>query len=49
MSPPNADAEQRKPQVIGTAKRGGNVQARVQTDLSGHGILRFVKSKIDPK
>ena len=30
-------------------ERGGNVKARVQTDLSGRGILRFLKGKINPE
>ena len=34
--------------VIGAVERGGNVTARVATDLSGKGILRFVKDTIDP-
>ncbi len=29
-------------------ERGGNVVAEVATDLSGKGILRFIKSKVDP-
>ena len=34
--------------VIGAVERGGNVTARVATDLSGKGILRFIKDTIDP-
>ena len=39
----------KKTPVIGAVERGGNVQARVQTDLSGRGILRFLKGKITLK
>ncbi len=38
----------RKLPVIGAVERGGNVTARVADDLSGKGILRFIKDTIDP-
>ena len=39
----------KKTPVLGAVERGGNISARVQTDLTGTGILRFLKSKINPK
>ena len=36
----------KKTPVIGAMERGGEVMARVATDLSGHGILRFIKSTV---
>ena len=37
----------KKTPVIGAVERGGNVVARIATDLSGKGILRFIKSAVD--
>ena len=37
----------KKTAVIGAVERGGNVVARVATDLSGKGILQFIKSAVD--
>ena len=37
-----------KTPVIGAVERGGKVTARVATDLSGKGILRFLKDTVDP-
>ena len=34
--------------VIGAVERGGNVTAGVATDLTGKGILRFIKDTVDP-
>ena len=34
--------------VIGAVERGGKVVAKVATDLSGKGILHFIKSNVDP-
>ena len=34
--------------VIGAVERGGNVSACVAPDLTGKGILRFIKDTIDP-
>ena len=39
----------KKTPVLGAVERGGNVQARVQTDLTGRGILGFLKRKINPE
>ncbi len=38
-----------KTPVIGAVERHGNVSARVATDLSGKGILRFLKDTVDPE
>ncbi len=38
----------RKTPVIGAVERGGNVIARVADDLSGKGIVRFLKDTVDP-
>ena len=38
----------KKTPVIGAVERGGNVTARVATDLTGKGILRFIKDTVDP-
>ena len=38
----------RKTPVIGAVERGGNVVARVANDLSGKGVLRFIRDKVDP-
>lgn len=37
-----------KTPIIGAVERGGKVTARVATDLSGKGILRFFKETVDP-
>lgn len=37
----------RKTPVIGAVERGGNVVARVANDLSGKGVLRFIKDKVE--
>ena len=34
--------------VIGAVERGGKVVARVADDLSGRGVLAFIKQAIDP-
>ncbi len=34
--------------IIGAVERGGNVTARVATDLTGKGLLRFIKDTVDP-
>lgn len=39
----------KKTPVLGAVERGGNISARVQTDLTSTGILRFLKSKINPR
>ena len=36
----------KKALVLGAVERGGNVAARVQTDLSGRGILQFLKGGV---
>ena len=38
----------RKTPIIGAVERGGNVTARIATDLTGKGILRFIRDTIDP-
>ncbi len=38
----------KKTPVIGAVERGGNVTARVATDLTRKGILRFIKDTVDP-
>ena len=38
----------RKTPVIGAAERGGKVAARVATDLTGKGIVRFLRDTVDP-
>ena len=38
----------RKMPVIGAVERGGNVAARVANDLTGRGILRFLRETVDP-
>jgi len=37
-----------KTAVIGAAERGGNVSARVTDDLSGKGIVQFLKQAVNP-
>ncbi len=37
-----------KTPIIGAVERGGKVTARVATDLTGKGILRFLKETVDP-
>ena len=38
----------RKTPVIGAVERGGKVSARVASDLTGRGILRFLTETVDP-
>ncbi len=38
-----------KTPVIGVVERGGNVIAQVATDLSGKGILSFLRDNVDPR
>jgi transposase-like protein len=38
----------RKTPVIGAVERGGSVVARVADDLTGKGIIRFLKNSVDP-
>lgn len=38
-----------KTPVIGAVARGGEVKARVADDLSGKGVVKFLKSVIDPE
>ena len=38
----------RKTPIIGAVERGGMVVARVASDLSGKGVLKFVKDTIEP-
>ena len=44
---PRGRATKKMP-VIGAVERGGKVTSRVATDLTGKGILRFVRDVIDP-
>ncbi len=44
---PRGRATKKMP-VIGAVERGGKVTSRVATDLTGKGILQFVKNAIDP-
>ena len=37
-----------KTPVIGAVERGGNVAARVADDLTGRGIVRFLRETVDP-
>ena len=39
----------KKMPVIGAVERGGQVSARVAHDLTGKGILRFIKETVDPR
>jgi hypothetical protein len=39
----------KKMPVLGAVERGGNVSARVADDLTGKGILRFIKETVDPR
>ena len=39
----------RKMPVIGAVERGGQVSARVADDLTGKGIIRFLKETVDPR
>ena len=39
----------RKTPVIGAVERGGRVVARVSTDLSGKGLLKFLRKAVDPR
>ncbi len=39
----------KKVPVIGAIERGGRVIARVAEDLSGKGVLRFLRSVVDPR
>ena len=39
----------RKMPVIGAVERGGEVSARVADDLTGKGIIRFLKETVDPR
>ncbi|MCY4434988.1 MAG: IS1595 family transposase [bacterium] len=38
-----------KTAVIGAVERGGKVKAMVTDDLSGRGILRFIRDSVDPE
>ena len=38
----------KKTPVIGAVERGGKITARVGTDLSAKGLLRFIKETVDP-
>ena len=38
----------RKTAVIGAVERGGNVTARIADNLTGRGIVRFLKETVDP-
>ena len=39
----------KKTPVIGAALRGGDVKAQVATDLTGKGILKFIKDSVIPE
>ena len=39
----------KKTPVIGAVERGGQVSARVATDLSGKSVLRFLRDTVDPQ
>ena len=39
----------RKAAVIGAVERGGRVVAKIADDLSGKGVLKFLKETVDPK
>jgi len=39
----------RKTPVIGAVERGGKVVARMATDLTGKGVVRFLRKHMDPK
>ena len=45
---PRGRGTQKTP-VIGAAQRGGDVKAQVATDLTGKGILNFVKGNVTPE
>ena len=38
----------RKTPVIGAVERGGKVVARIANDLSGKGVLKFIKESVEP-
>ncbi len=48
-NPPKRGRGTKKTPVIGAVERGGRVVAQVASDLTGKGILRFIKSTIDTK
>ncbi len=37
-----------KTPVIGVVERGGNVAAQVATDLTGHGVMAFIRKNVNP-
>lgn len=39
----------KKTPVIGAVERGGNVKAQVADDLTGKGVLNFIKGNVNPK
>ncbi len=47
-NPPKRGRGTKKTPVIGAVERGGKVTARVANDLSGRGILRFIRNAVDP-
>ena len=48
--PPNKRGRgTKKTPILGAVERGGNVAARVQTDLSGTGIIRFLRVRLTQK
>ncbi len=47
-SRPRGRAASRKTPVIGAVERGGSVVAKVADDLSGRGVLRFIRENVDP-
>ena len=46
-SPPKRGRGTQKAAVVGAVERGGKVVARMAEDLSGHGIMRFIRSVVD--
>ena len=39
----------KKTPVIGTVERGGKVQAQVADDLTGKGVLKFIRRNVKPR
>ncbi len=48
-NPPKRGRGTKKSAVIGAVERGGNVVARVANDLSGRGVLSFIRGAVDIK
>ncbi len=47
--PPKRGRGTKKTPVIGAVERGGKVVAKVASDLTGKGVLKFIRDSIDPE